>query len=233
MCVDNALPPDRVLRLRRQSRCSTSSHDTLTPPHHRRHHVLLPSYAVRRSRPKRSSGAGQNALPILPRRRGRSRDRSFAAEGHSRRRGHHRRDCRRDRPAGLRESRHAADPYALCLSGVDARRRVRLDDDRRRGAHCGANQGARESGAGVRSRQARRQERIPARAESSERVHDEARQRPARRHHHRRTEVHRAARADRRHLRVRLPDGRRSSLLRNAGESGIIGRRVRQGAVHA
>ena len=48
-----------------------------------------------------------------------------------------------------------------------------------------------------------------------------------------RAQIHGAARADRRRVRVRVPDGRRAALLGEARKPGVAGRRVRQDAVHA
>ena len=83
------------------------------------------------------------------------------------------------------------------------------------------NQGARAGRARIRRGQARGQERLAAGTEPPQRVHDEAGQRAAGRHDRRRAQVHRAARADRRRVRVRLPDGRRTAVLRKAREPGV------------
>ena len=83
--------------------------------------------ASRRRRARGSTACRQDALSILLRRRRRSRRRSSALEGHARRRRHHRRDRRRDRPAGVRESRHAAHSCPLRLSCLDAGGRLRHD----------------------------------------------------------------------------------------------------------
>ena len=101
----------------------------------------------------------QDALAILLRRRGRSHPRSAAAEGHAGRRRHRRRDRGRDRPAGVRESRHAAHSRPLRLSCVDPGGRVRHDDDRRRRAHRGQDQGARAGRPNSRRRSARERAR--------------------------------------------------------------------------
>ena len=93
-----------------------------------------------------------------------------------------RRDCGRDRPAGVRESRNAAASCPLRLSRVHAGGGLRHDDDRRRRAHRGQDQGARAGRSGIRGRQARGQERIAAGAEPAQRVLDEGRQRAAGRH---------------------------------------------------
>ena len=46
-------------------------------------------------------------------------------------------------------------------------------------------------------------------------------------------QIHGAARADRRRVRVRVPDRRRTALLREARKPGVARRRVRHGSVHA
>ena len=94
-----------------------------------------------------------------------------------------------------------------------------MTHDGRRCPHRGQNQGARESRHGVRSREARGEERVAPGAEPSQRLHDERRQRAARRHHRRRAQVHGAAGSDRRRVRVRVPDGGRPAVFREAGRA--------------
>ncbi len=78
----------------------------------------------------------------------------------------------------------------------------------------------------------RGEERIAPGTEPPQRVHDEGRQRASRRHDLGGAQIHGAARADRRCVRVRLPDRCRTALLREARKPGVAGRRVRQGSVH-
>ncbi len=117
------------------------------------------------------------------------------------------------------------------FSGVDARRGLRHDDDGRRRAHRGANQGAREAARNSRRPSAKARARRCS-SRPAQRLHDERRQHPARRHDRGRARLHRAARADRGRLRVRLPDGGRAALREQARKQGVAGRPVRQGAVH-
>ena len=80
-------------------------------------------------RASRRRGAGQfivcrqNALAILLRPGRRSHPRSAAAEGHAGRRRHHRRHRGRDRPAGVRESRHPAHSCTLLFCSTGGRPR--------------------------------------------------------------------------------------------------------------
>ena len=120
-------------------------------------------------------------------------------------------------------------------SRLDARRRLRHDDDDRRRAHRGQDQGAR-AGEAASSRRRRREGKSASLLEQSRPnvfTMNVANVLPGDTIVGR-AQIHRAARADRRRLRVRVSDRRRPAVLVEKREREAARRRhVRQDAVHA
>ena len=150
--------------------------------------------------------------PVLSRPQRRPRRRRAAAEGHAGGRAHRRRDRRGHRDPALPQRGPAADRGALRVPRLDAGRGARDDGARRRAGDRRADPREAARAAGVRQRQARRQDHRAARAGAAQRVFDERGQHPAGRRRAGRAAVHRTDRTTRRPLPLRVPHRRRAAL---------------------